>query len=331
MTGRVLVTGGAGFLGFHLGRRLATEGYRVDLLDNFSRGVRDIQLGELASEKNVSLLHIDLLDPQALASLSGGYDHIVHLAAIIGVVHVQQRPYQVLTDNVAMLDRMITFARKEPRLKRLIFASTSEVYAGTLEHFDLPVPTPEDTPLALTDLGKPRTSYMLSKLYGEAMCRHSGLPFTIVRPHNIYGPRMGLAHVIPELLQRAYQTPEPGELPVFSIDHRRSFCYVDDAVEILLRIIENPECIGETLNLGRQGPEVTIREVAETCLSVVGKSLAIVPQPETPGSPRRRAPDTSLTQRLTSYDPQIDLETGIARTFGWYRDNVFAGRTESAR
>ena len=87
--------------------------------------------------------------------------------------------------------------------KLFVFASTSEVYAGSLEHFGLPIPTPETAPLGLPDLGRPRTTYMLSKIYGEALCRHAGLPFTILRPHNLYGPRMGMAHVIPELHARA--------------------------------------------------------------------------------------------------------------------------------
>lgn len=331
MSGRILVTGGAGFIGCHLGRRLAAEGYKVDLLDNFSRGVRDDELRDLSEDANVDLVDADLLRTGALDGGRRDYGHIVHLAAIIGVVHVQERPYEVLRDNVDMLDRVIRLARAQHRLERLVFASTSEVYAGTLEHFDLPVPTPEHTPIALTNLDRPRTSYMLSKLYGEAMCQHSALPCTIVRPHNIYGPRMGLAHVIPELLQRAYRAEDGGELEVYSVDHRRSFCFIDDAVEMLVRMLERPACAGRTLNLGRQAPEVSIREVAETCVAATGKALAIVPRPATPGSPARRAPDMTLTRSLIEYEPQVDLTDGVARTFAWYRRHVFSGSGVSAR
>jgi nucleoside-diphosphate-sugar epimerase len=331
MKGRVLITGGAGFIGFHLGRRLSADGYSVDLLDNFSRGVRDPELTQLEGQDNVRLVSADLLQAGGLDELGTNYHHIVHFAAIIGVVHVQERPYEVLRDNVAMLDRMIDFARRQSNLKRFLFASTSEVYAGTLQYFDLPVPTPEGTPLALPGLDQPRTSYMLSKLYGEAMCHNSGLPFTIVRPHNLYGPRMGLAHVVPELLKRAYESSDGGELEVFSVDHQRSFCYVDDAVEMLARMLEQPECEGRTLNLGRQDPEVTIREVAEACLSATGKALTIVPRPATPGSPARRAPDMSETTRLIGFEAQVDLAGGIMSTFDWYRQNVFSGNVVSAR
>ena len=103
-----------------------------------------------------------------------------------------------------MLRNIITFGKRQENLERLIFTSTSEVYAGTLKYFSLKIPTPENTPLALTELSENRTSYMLSKIYGEALCLHSGLPVTIVRPHNFYGPRMGLSHVIPELFKESF-------------------------------------------------------------------------------------------------------------------------------
>jgi nucleoside-diphosphate-sugar epimerase len=163
---------------------------------------------------------------------------------------------------------------------------------------------------------------MLSKLYGEAMCRHAGVPFTCVRPHNVYGPRMGLAHVIPELLQRAHDASD-GRLEVFSVEHRRTFCYVDDAVEMIARALESPRCEGATLNVGTQAPEVTIGELAALIVSVVGKKLEIVPGPTTPGSPERRCPDMSRTAELTGYTSRVALEDGVRRTYEAYRETVF--------
>src|SRR5260370_36313409 len=107
---------------------------------------------------------------------------------------------------------VIGFARSETELRRLVFPSTSEVYAGTLQYFGMPFPTPETTPLAITDLAQPRASYMLSKIYGEALCQHAGVPFTIVRPHNVYGRRMRMAHAVPERLNRTHQNPTGGKL-----------------------------------------------------------------------------------------------------------------------
>ena len=194
------------------------------------------------------------------------------------------------------------------------------MYAGTLEHGELPLPTPEHTILNLPDLTAPRTSYMLSKIYGEAMIRQSELPFTIVRPHNVYGPRMGMAHVIPELLKKAHEAPVGGTVEVFSVDHTRTFCYVDDAVAMLLRVAEAESCSGKTLNLGNQAPEIAIGELAGLIIRTVGRSQSTEPAPATPGSPSRRCPDMSRMASLTGYRAEIGIEDGVARTYAWYQD-----------
>jgi len=327
---RVLITGGAGFLGFHLARRLAAAGGEVDLVDNLSRGVMDRDLQDLLNYPWVRFFNLDLLEAGALAGPGPEYDYIYHLAALVGVAHVLNRPFAVLKDNTLLLLNLLNLARRQQKLQRFVFASTSEVYAGTLQYFDLPAPTPEATPLAVTDLRQPRTSYMLSKIYGEAMCHSAGVPVTIIRPHNIYGPRMGLAHVIPELLQRAAATPAGGALEVFSVDHRRTFCYVDDAVELIQRAALAPAGEGETLNIGSSGPEISIGELARIILRVTGKDLTIVPRPATPGSPLRRCPDMQKTTALTGYHAQVGLEEGISRTYDWYRRIIFSGQEVSA-
>ena len=330
MSKNVLITGGAGFIGYHLAKNLAESGYQVDLIDNLKRGVVDGALKELLDRPNVTLKNINVLDGDALDHLDKDYTFIYHLAAIIGVSNVLNRPYEVLQDNTLMLLKMIDFARNQKDLQRLIFSSTSEVYAGTLAHFQMQIPTPESTPLTLTALDHPRTSYMLSKLYGEALCQQSGVPFTIIRPHNIYGPRMGLSHVVPELLQKAHNSIQGEVLKVFSVDHMRSFCYIDDAVEMVKRMAESSDCNNQSLNLGNQSREYTIGEVAECIIKTVGKNLVIDPQPATPGSPVRRCPDMSLTTKLTGYEAQIDLEVGVQKTYEWYLAEIFSGSDVSA-
>jgi nucleoside-diphosphate-sugar epimerase len=328
---RALVTGGCGFIGSHLGARLAGSGYEVDLVDDFSRGVADADLEALLARPGVRLLEIDLLDPSARAELDDGYELIFHLAAIVGVANVLDRPYAVLDQNVAMTVGVIELARRQRQLGRLVFASTSEVHAGTLEHFELEIPTPESAPIAVPDVALPRTSYMLSKLYGEALCMHSGLPVTVVRPHNVYGPRMGMSHVIPELLERARQAADGSSLVVYSVDHRRTFCYVDDAVEMILRAGTSPRCAGEILNVGKEGPETEIGRLAELVIETVGRELTVDPRPATPGSPRRRAPKMLKMTNLTGYAADIELGEGLKRTYQWYEENVFRGSGPSAR
>jgi nucleoside-diphosphate-sugar epimerase len=320
---RALITGGSGFIGTHLARRLETAGYEVDLLDNFSRGQRDRELEELLQRPGLRLIERDLLEPGALDGLDTNYEFIFHFAAIVGVANVARAPDRVLRENVDLLSTALGFASAAGALRRFVFASTSEVYAGTLELGSLTVPTPESAPITVPDMRAPRTSYMLSKVYGEALCLQSGVPVTVVRPHNVYGPRMGLAHVIPELLERAHSTPDSDSLAVYSVDHRRTFCHVSDAVEMIARAAEAPEAADEVLNVGRESPEIRIGDLAEMVLNVVGRELAIEPQPPTPGSPVRRCPDMTKTTGVTGYTAQVDLEQGLADTYGWYRQNVF--------
>lgn len=319
----VLITGGGGFIGSHLAARLLREGHEVDIAENFQRGARDGFVRRLLDSPQARLIEVDLCSPDAAAQLGNRYDYIYHLAAIVGVANVVSAPYRVLHQNMAMLDAAIQIAQRQTGLKRFAFASTSEVYAGTLAQGELAFPTPESSKLVLPDLGSPRTSYMLSKLYGEALCLASGLPVTLFRPHNIYGPRMGLSHVIPELLQRAYRASDGETLTVHSVEHMRTFCYIDDAVEFIRRVVEAPDGEGGVFNVGTEAPEVTIGDLAGLVIATVGRQLDIAPGEVTAGSPTRRAPDTSRIRAVTGYTPQVDLAEGVRRTFAWYRANMF--------
>lgn len=160
---------------------------------------------------------------------------------------------------------------------------------------------------------------MLSKLYGEAMVRHAGIPFTIFRPHNIYGPRMGMAHVIPELILKAHNAVAGGSIEVFSVDHTRTFCFIDDAVEMMRAAVETGACRDQVLNLGSASPETKIGDLARIVIDTVGKRLDVLPQPATAGSPTRRCPDMSRMTDLTGKQAQTTLVDGVARTYDWYR------------
>lgn len=327
---KVLITGGAGFIGYHLARRFLADGHHVVIIDNFSRGVLDPFLEELRTS-GADVRNVDLLSCEALESIETDFELICHLAAIIGVANVLERPFSVLRDNAVMSLNVIELARRQRHLKRFLFPSTSEVYAGTLLFFDLQFPTPEDTPLAITPLEHSRTSYMLSKIYGEALCQHAGIPFTIIRPHNVYGPRMGMAHVVPELLKKAVDTPAGGRLEVFSVQHKRTFCFVDDAVEMIVRLMTKPEGENGTFNIGSLDREISIEELAKVIIKVVGKDLEIKALDETSGSPTRRQPDMVRTMSATGMIDFLSLEDGVRRCYEWYREHLFEGTIASAQ
>ncbi len=327
---RALITGGAGFVGLHLARRLVERGDSVLLVDRPADRSSDRDLAAVLANPAAELLELDLLASDAPARVAAAFDptHLFHLAALLGVDNVLRKPLQTLLENVSLLTAALEIAGDLPDLERFVFASTSEVYAGSLVHLDLPLPTPEDTPLALTDLGAPRTAYMLSKLYGEAMVRHAGLPsFAIVRPHNVYGPRMGMRHVVPQLLEKAWRAQAGGTLEVFSVEHRRSFCYVDDAAAMLAAVATAPAAHDQVLNLGAQGPEVSMGELARVLIEVVGKELTVSPLPAHPGSPTRRLPAMARLTDATGVTAQVALADGIARTWAWYREHVFEAMT----
>lgn len=329
---KALITGGAGFIGYHQANELLKEGYKVVLIDNFARGVQDSFLGELEQNPQVTLMSMDIMERQNLLELDNDFDYIYHFAAIIGVQNVLEHPYDVLRINIELLFNMIDFAKKQKRLKCFIFASTSEVYAGTLQYYNMVIPTPESTALTVSALEHPRTSYMLSKIYGEAVMQQSGLPFVIIRPHNFYGPRMGMSHVIPELLKKAYFANDGQMLEVFSVEHKRTFCYISDAVRMIRLIAEKEEAKGQTFNIGNEMPEISIREVAQLILKIVGKVLDIDEKSAAViGSPIRRCPDMKKAYALIDYIGQVSLEDGIRETFEWYKKHVFEGNEVSAK
>jgi nucleoside-diphosphate-sugar epimerase len=328
---KTLIIGGAGFIGAHLAKLIAKEGDPVDILDNFSRAIRDPFLREIEAKSCARVIDADMLDPKTPSLLDCNYKTIYQFAAIIGVRHVMERPYEVLQKNVVIQANAIELAKRQKALDHFFFTSTSEVYAGSLTHMSLPVPTPENVPLTLTDISHPRTSYMLSKIYGEAMCQQSSLPFTILRPHNIYGPRMGLVHVLPELIKKAIALPKNGNLDVASVEHRRAFCFIDDATEMMRLLGYTIKTVGGTFNIGNQEQEITIGDFADIILRKIGRTdLRVLPLKETPGSPVRRCPDMVQTYAATGYRPVIDLEEGILRTYKWYVENVFSDEGASS-
>ena len=262
--------------------------------------------------------------------MGADYSYIYHLAAMIGVRHVVKSPLSVLDHNFVLLQNSLRIANKQKYLERFLFASSSEVYGGALYYHGVKFPTPENTPLTITELSQPRTSYMLSKIYGEAICHHSNLPFTIMRPHNFYGPRMGMAHVIPELTKKIINTSN-GLIDVPSAEHKRTFCYIKDAVQLMQFLAESPKTLYETYNIGNEDEEITMGELAKRIIVLMGKSIKVNPLPPTVGSPEKRVPDTTKLKKIISYEKQYSLTEGLKKTLDWYQVNVFSKQGISAK
>ena len=320
---RILITGAAGFVGCHLARELSAKPeHELVLVDNFVRGRRDEDLDLVTSQANVRLISADLTDPKAFEQLGTGFDCVYHLAAIIGVKNVMERPYDVVRINGLTSLYLLEWFRNGGG-RKLLFSSTSEAYAWTQQFHPLPVPTPEDVPLALTDIRAARSSYAGSKIFGELAithgCASAGLPYVIVRYHNVYGPRMGFEHVIPELFKRSLAGQNP--LTVFSADHSRAFCYIDDAVTATIAAMESDAANNATLNIGND-EEVTIGDLAQRVLKVTGVKTEIVPQLAAHDPIKRRCPDISKARQLLGYEPRVSLDEGLEKTLAWYRPRL---------
>jgi nucleoside-diphosphate-sugar epimerase len=312
---RVLVLGGAGFIGLHLARRLTGQGHEVTIADDFSRGRHDPELAAL----DVPVLHVDLTG--SCASIPGGWDQVYMLAAVVGVRNVERDPGRVLRTNTLALLSVLDWI--EPGT-RLFFASTSEVYAGGVDAGLVPVPTPENVPVVVADVTARRYTYGISKLWGEAAVAHlaaaKSVPYVIGRFHNVYGPRMGTDHVIPELLLRALAGADP--FPVYGTEQTRAFCYVDDAVQAMQRLMGAAAALGRTVHIGDDTEETRIGDLADLVLRVVGRDAVVAPLPAPAGSVTRRCPDLGLLRELTGHQPLVPLEEGVRRTLDWYRRTV---------
>ena len=234
---KILITGGAGFIGYHMTNYLSKLKHEILIIDNLQRGIKDKYLSNLLKLKNVKFKKINLTDDNYL-NLEKDFDYIIHLAAIIGVSNVIQKPYETLFNNQKMLNKIIYFSKLNKKLKKIIFLSTSEIYAGTLRFGELKFPTKENSKIIIDQNFPYRDSYFLSKLMGEALIKYSNLDFLIFRPHNFVGERMGHSHVIPELYNKIKNEKSP-ILKVENINHKRCFCYIGDAVNIMSNLMFN--------------------------------------------------------------------------------------------
>ncbi|GAA3828968.1 NAD-dependent epimerase/dehydratase family protein [Streptomyces coacervatus] len=310
---KTLILGGAGFIGLHLTRRLLAEGHAVTIVDDFSRGRNDPDLASVDAE----VLHADLTEPAGYRDIPHGWDQVYMLAAVVGVRNVDKDPARAIRINCLALLNTLDWMRPG---ERLFFASTSEVYAGGVSAGTVPVPTPETVPLTVEDITAPRFAYGTSKMLGEAAVTHTarakGLPYVIGRFHNVYGPRMGAAHVIPEVALRALRHEDP--FTVFGADQSRAFCYVDDAVEAVHRLMANEAAGGRIVHIGDDTEETNIGDLIKLILHITGHNPEVVYRPAPPHSVARRCPDLTRLRSLTGYAPTVSLDEGVRRTVDWY-------------
>lgn len=318
---RVLVTGVAGFLGFHLVRYLAARpDHHIICVDNMVRGEWDSHMAALADQPNVEFISGDLSEASFVAQLPTDLDYVYHLAALNGTQNFYERPLDVIRCCTIPTMLLAEHYGRNSRLKRFIYAGTSESYASTVTHFNWPVPTDETVPLGIDDVTNPRWSYAISKMHGEVVTAQAGrsfdMPYSIVRFHNAYGPRMGDRHVIPDFYARARE----GRFELFGYEDTRAFLYVDDAVRGTTLIGETEACVNQIVNLGGN-QEITMLELAKQMMAVRGFEGEIILHPSPVGSVKRRLPELTRLRTLTGFQETVSLTQGLELTAAFYLDD----------
>jgi dTDP-glucose 4,6-dehydratase len=308
---RILVTGGAGFLGSHLCDRLLAEGHNVIAMDNLITGSTD-NIAHLAGNRRFHFIHHNVTN---YIYIKGPLDAILHFASPASPVDYLELPIQTL--KVGSLGTHNALGLALDKSARFLLASTSEVYGDPLIH-----PQTEEYWGNVNPIG-PRGVYDEAKRFAEAMTmayhRSHGVDTRIVRIFNTYGPRMRLndGRVVPNFIAQALQG-QP--LTVYGDGSQtRSFCYVSDLVDGIYRLLMSSEV--EPVNIGNPA-ELTIYQFAEAINRITGNPAGIIFEPLPKDDPKQRKPDISKAERILQWGPKVALDEGLAQTIAYFRARV---------
>ncbi len=307
---RILVTGGAGFLGSHLCDRLLKDGHEVVCIDNLFTG-RKQNIAHLLANPHFEFVRHDIIDPFKFE-----VDQIYNLACPASPPHYQYNPIKTIKTSVIGSINCLGLAK---RVKARVFqASTSEIYGDPLVH-----PQPESYWGNVNTIGK-RSCYDEGKRCAETLFfdyhRENKVDIRVVRIFNTYGPRMheNDGRVVSNFIVQALRGDD---LTIYGDGTQtRSFCYVDDLIEGFIRFMAQTEIVGP-INLGNPG-EFTMLELAERTLKLVGGKSKIVHKPLPSDDPKQRQPDITLAKRVLKWEPTVPLEEGLQRTIAYFRGRV---------
>ncbi len=303
---RVLVTGGAGFIGSHLSETLLNQGHDVLCLDNFFTGSKD-NIWHLMDNKRFELIRHDVTQPILLE-----VDQIYHFACPASPVHYQYNPVKTIKTNVMGTINMLGLAKRVRA--RVMQASTSEVYGDPKVH-----PQKEDYWGHVNPIGV-RSCYDEGKRVAETLMmdyhRQNKVDIKIIRIFNTYGPRMALndGRVVSNFIVQALKNED---ITIYGDGSQtRSFQYIDDLIEATIRMMETDNFIGP-VNIGNPN-EFTILELAQKVIELTGSRSKIVHKPLPSDDPTQRQPDISLARKKLGWEPKVPLEAGLKRTIAYF-------------
>ncbi len=306
---QVLITGGAGFIGSHLSEKLVKQGVEVICLDNFFTGTRR-NIEHLFDHKNFELIRHDIIEPILIEA-----DEIYNLACPASPVHYQFNPVKTVKTNVMGAINVLGLA--DQIKARVLQASTSEVYGDPEVH-----PQVESYRGAVNPIG-PRACYDEGKRCAETVFfdyhREDNVDIKVVRIFNTYGPRMHPhdGRVVSNFIMQALRNED---ITIFGQgEQTRSFCYVDDLVDGLIKMMDSPQGFTGPVNLGNP-QESSILELAETIIELTGSSSSLIHKELPQDDPRRRKPDIGLAKEKLDWAPSVPLKEGLIKTISYFED-----------
>ena len=317
---RLVFLGGAGFIGYHLSEYFSKSNkHEVLVIDNLIRGESDKFFKALCERENVTYLNLDLCDSDELVKVLQQDDIVFNLAALNGTQNFYNEPMRVLR-NTAITSIAVAESCARAMVRKYIYFGSSESYSGAIQLGISTIPTPEDVPFAFPDPTNLRWSYGLSKSIGEVAChainQEKNIEFLICRVHNIYGPRMGLEHVIPDLIVKFLN----GDMAVHGRDETRSFMFIHDLISIVEQVYMNTKYKNRVVNIG-DSTETKILDLAELIRQKLKIETPIQPLQSFPGSVLRRVPDLEFMNSFTNLVP-TRLDVGLDLTISYYLENL---------
>jgi UDP-glucose 4-epimerase len=313
---RIFITGGAGFIGTTLARRLV-DANEVVAMDNLHRDA--LSGTELADHPNFRFEAGDVLDAARVAELAKGATHIVHCAAIAGVADVLKSPVRVMRVNVIGTYNVLEAALGTlDTVERFVDFSTSEVFGTHAFRVQ------EGHVSTIGSVGEARWTYAVSKLAGEHMSHayhdELGLPAVTVHPFNVFGPGQIGGGAIRAFIEAALAGRD---LTIHGDGSQiRAWCYVDDMVEGTLLCLEHPDAVGQSFNIGNARSSVTIYDLAQRIRRLTGADVEITFQPLHYADVELRIPNVEKAREVLGFGAAVDLDEGLARTIAWYRETT---------
>lgn len=310
---KIFITGGAGFIGSVLIGELV-EKNKIIAYDNLTRN--SLKNKEYRHHQNLKLIEGDVLDYESLVSAMAGADIIVHCAAIAGIDTVIKKPVSTMRVNMVGSANVLEAASKLEHCDRIVCFSTSEVFG---QHAFL---SSEKDTTQMGEVGEARWTYAVSKVAEEhlaiAYFQERGLPTTVVRPFNIYGP----GQVGEGALRKFIQSAVKNETIYIHGDGTqiRAWCYVDDMIEGVMKCLTKPEAIGESFNIGNQRAVITIFGLANTVIRVLNSKSDIEFTRKDYVDVELRVPSVKKAREMLGFEAKIDLDDGILKTAEFYRD-----------